>query len=95
MTARKATRRPKAEPLPNREILDGRLEAQRKRIFQVMGICGLGDIAGHAESMDSQGMRHFAESVWCALQLARDTLNDIAGELDPMVILDPEQEART
>lgn len=93
MSARKVA--PKAEPLPGRETLNDRLEAQRKRIFQVMGICGLSNIAGHADDMDSQGAKHFAESVWCALELARDTLNDIAGELDPMVILDPEQEART
>ena len=77
------------EILPTRAILDARLEAQRERIFQIMGICGLGAAAGYSADVGGRS-KGLPENIWCALDLARKLLNDIAGELDPMRMLDPE-----
>jgi len=78
--------------LPDVATVAARLEAQRLRIFQVMGVCSLASMAGQSvPSADAIGRltQHFGQDVWSALEGAYETLNDIVSELDPAQILKP------
>jgi hypothetical protein len=73
----------------NRETIAKRLEAQRNRIWQVQGICGLASAAAHSQAsgegkFDFAG---FATDVWTALEGASEILNEIAGALESDVLL--------
>ncbi|MEJ1966484.1 MAG: hypothetical protein WDO56_35080 [Gammaproteobacteria bacterium] len=68
-------------------VLNHRLEVQRKRIFQVQAMCGLASQAGH-QFADAKPTKRFATDVWCAMEAAVELLDEIAGRLDPADILE-------
>lgn len=86
--ARKALEGVPWRAAPSRPILEERLNAQRQRIFEVMGICELASMAAASENSDPERL---PESVEYALGLAYRALDAIAGEIEPDEILRLEQ----
>jgi len=85
----------KVTPIPPRDVLTARLERQRELVFRAQGICGLGAASAKriAETVDTGDHRQLASDAWTALEAAREILDEVAGELEEAVLLQP-QEAR-
>jgi len=72
---------------PNRQVLDRRLEGQRKRIFQAMGICALAREAAADLTENCDGEAEISEGIHLGMELVCDLLDSVAGELDPIRML--------
>jgi hypothetical protein len=78
------------DALPSREDIAERLETQRKAVWQAQGICGLASSAAHHFSdHGSDSPAAFATNVWTALEGVSEMLDNIAGALEPDVLLTP------
>jgi hypothetical protein len=78
--------------LPSRDEIAERLEAVRKAIWHVQGICGLAARAGHYfhdDGLDSP--TEFATNVWTALEGVDEMLGGVTGALEPDVLLRPSE----
>lgn len=78
---------------PSRQVLDERLEAQRRRIFQAQGICALAREAAADLSESCDTGQDVAEGIRLGMELVCDLLESAAGELDPSRMLRREEVA--
>jgi hypothetical protein len=81
-------------PLPDRGVLDSRIETQRLRLFQAHGtvVCIARMLEEAGDPIDGHISSDDAEAANQALEGAMNLLDEIAGELDPAVILKPGEE---
>jgi hypothetical protein len=68
------------------ELVAWRVEAQRKRLWQVQAICSITARAGREEDTGAPG---FAQDVWIAMEAVDDLLDSIAGQLEAGMMLKP------
>lgn len=78
---------PPSKPIPDRDVIEHRLDDVRQLIWQVQGACSLASKAGNAEGGGAEG---FATDVWKAMEGAANALDHIAGLLEPAEILKSE-----
>src|SRR6185312_128696 len=80
-----------AETLPTRDTLERRLDCIRESLFDVQGTCGIAQgLARHTGGAETEEERALLD-IWTALRGAYRQIEAIAGELDPMAILDPRE----
>jgi hypothetical protein len=86
-----------SDSLPSREDIAERLEANRTAIWQAQGVCGLAaSAARHFRNDGDRSVTAFTTYVWTALDGVTETLNNIAGALEPDVLCRvPKQAALT
>jgi hypothetical protein len=76
-----------SDSLPTREDIAERLEAQRTAIWQAQGVCGLAaSAARHFRNDGERSVTAFTTYVWTALEGVTETLDNIAGALEPDVL---------
>ena len=66
-------------PAVDKGIAD-RLDEQRRRIYQAAG--SVQTVMKAIDALDDEGMDHDMVALWSSLSLVRDTLKDIAGQLE-------------
>src|SRR5688572_10678974 len=77
---------PPPDPLPTRALLEERIEAARLRLFQVQGaVASVGVALRNHEDFE----QHLIYQTM-ACELVTQALDDVAAELDPVVVLDPD-----
>jgi hypothetical protein len=76
--------------LSHDDRIEARIEAQRTRIFQAQAICGVAAVAAErgTDPIDGKLTQTQACDLYLSLRLVRDLLDEIAGQLDPAVLLD-------
>ncbi len=76
--------------LPARGIIEDRLEEQRRRIWRAQSICNITALAARrAQGVGNEGdAAAFTQNAWSAMEAVGILLEDVAGDLEPDVVLD-------